>query len=201
MLGEYRRRFPDVQLQLHESFTSMVMKGLITGTLDAGFLRDGGPSPELHVEPLFSEPFVAVLPAHHPLALRKSISAAALRYEPFVFFTPIAGNRAFEKTMSLCEVHGFRPRIVQEAPQWLTILRLVGAGLGVSIAPACVAQIVTPDVVCRSLRGAKVFSDIELAYRAGEDRAIVKSFSRLAADSFRASQHQATRKRSPARQT
>jgi len=188
MLGRYRRQFPNVQLQLHESYTAMVMQGLIKGTLDAGFLRDGGPTPELHVEPLFSEPFVAVLPTHHPLAKRKAISAANLRDEPFVFFSPTAGNRAFEKTISLCEEHGFRPRVVQEAPQWLTILRLVGAGLGVSIAPACVAQIVTPDVVCRSLRGAKVRSDIELAYRTGEDRAIVAAFATIARESFLATQ-------------
>ena len=197
MLGRYRRQFPNVQLQLHESFTAMVMQGLIQSTLDAGFLRDGGPSPELHVEPLFSEPFVAVLPAHHPLAARNAISAASLRDEPFVFFSPTAGNRAFEKTISLCEEHGFRPRVVQEAPQWLTILRLVGAGLGVSIAPACVAQIVTPDVVCRALRGAKVRSDIELAYRTGEDRTIVKAFSRIAAGSFRTPQMHAAHKPIP----
>jgi DNA-binding transcriptional LysR family regulator len=197
MLGRYRRQFPNVQLQLHESYTAMVMQGLIQGTLDAGFLRDGGPSPELHVEPLFSEPFVAVLPAHHPLAARNAISAASLRDEPFVFFSPTAGNRAFEKTISLCEEHGFRPRVVQEAPQWLTILRLVGAGLGVSIAPACVAQIVTPDVVCRALRGAKVRSDIELAYRTGEDRTIVKAFSRIAAGSFRTPQMHAAHKPIP----
>ena len=48
--------------------------------------------------------------------------------------------------MSLCEEHGFRPRVVQEAPQWLTALRLVGAGFGVTIAPACVREI------CRTQR-------------------------------------------------
>jgi DNA-binding transcriptional LysR family regulator len=193
MLGQYRKQYPDVQLQLHESYTSMVMQSLIKGTLDAGFLRDGDPSAELHIQPLFSEPFVAVLPARHPLAKHKSISASGLRYEPFVFFSPSAGNRAYEKPISLCEEHGFHPRVVQEAPQWLTILRLVGAGLGVSIAPACVAQIVTSDVVCRPLRGANVRSDIELAYRIGDDRAIVKAFSRIAADCFRSLQEPANR--------
>ena len=34
--------------------------------------------------------------------------------------------------MTLCEEHGFRPQIVQEASHWLTILSLIGAGLGVS---------------------------------------------------------------------
>ncbi|HMF54063.1 MAG TPA: LysR substrate-binding domain-containing protein, partial [Edaphobacter sp.] len=148
MLGQYRRQYPKVQLQLSETFTSGLIQALTKNTLDAGFLRDGGPTDGLHVEKLFSEPFVAVLPSKHPLAEHKTISAAKLRNEPFVFFSPTAGHRAYEKPISLCEQHGFRPRVVQEAPQWLTILRLVGAGLGVSIAPACVAQIATPDIAC-----------------------------------------------------
>jgi DNA-binding transcriptional LysR family regulator len=96
---------------------------------------------------------------------------------------------AYEKPISLCEEHGFRPRVVQEAPQWLTILRLVGAGLGVSIAPACVQQVAAPNVVCLGLRGAKVNSDIELAYQSGEDRAIVKAFAAIARESFRTATH------------
>ena len=184
MLGQYRRQYPGVQLQLHESFTSGVGQSLLKGTLDAGFLRDGDPTEGLVIETLFSEPFVAVLPHLHPLATRSNISAGQLRDQPFVFFSPMAGDRAYEKPISLCEEHGFRPRVVQEAPQWLTILRLVGAGLGVTIAPACVRQIAAPDVVCLDLRGAGVKSDIELAYQSGESRAIVKAFASIARESF-----------------
>lgn len=183
MLGQYRRHYPKVRLQLHESHTSGVIRGLVTSALDVGLLRDGGESEGLQVEILFSEPFVAVLPSGHPRAKQKSVSAAELRDEPFVFFSPNAGRRAYEKSMSLCEEHGFRPQVVQEAPQWLTVLRLVGAGLGVTIAPACVQQIAAPDVVCRRLRGAKVTSDIELAYRRDEDREIVQAFFRIARSS------------------
>jgi DNA-binding transcriptional LysR family regulator len=186
MLGQYRRQYPKVHLQLSENFTSNLIQSLTKNTIDAAFLRDGDPTDGLSIEPLFSEPFVAVLPSNHPLAKRNVISAANLRDEPFVFFTPTAGTLAYRKTISLCEEHGFRPRVVQEAPQWLTILRLVGAGLGVSIAPACVAQIATPDIACRTLRRASVQSDIELAYRATDDRAIVKSFRKIARASFAA---------------
>jgi DNA-binding transcriptional LysR family regulator len=186
-LGQYRRAFPRVNLQLHESYTSLVVQGLLNGTLDAGFLRDGDPTEGLDVTTIYSEPFLAVLPADHPLAGRPIISTASLRDEPFVFFSPTAGKRAYEKPVSLCEQHGFRPRVVQEAPQWLTAMRLIGAGLGVSIAPACVQQIATPDVVCRPIRGATILSDIELAYRTTEDRPIVKSFAKIARASFAAS--------------
>ena len=191
MLGRYRRLYPKVNLQLHESYTSAIVQKLLKGELDAGFLRDGGQIAGLEIEPLFSEPFIAVLPKKHPLARQKVISARALCDEPFVFFTPAAGTLAYEKPVSLCEEHGFRPRVVQEAPQWLTIMRLVGAGLGVTIAPACVKQVATPDVACLSLRGATVESDIELAYRTSEDRAIVEAIATVARQSF------AKRKRGP----
>lgn len=184
MLGRYRRRHPKADLQLREATSSQLMQSVLDGALDVAFLRDGGPLPGLDVEGLFSEPFVAVLPANHPLARRKTISASALREEPFVFFPLAAGRMAYEKTMSICQKHGFRPRVVQEAPQWLTVLRLVGAGLGVSIAPACVEKIAAPDVVCVRLSLVHVRSDIELASRAGEDRAIVTAFRQIARESL-----------------
>ena len=74
----------------------------------------------------------------------------------------------------------FRPQIVQEASHWLTILRLVGAGLGVSVAPECVREIASPEVVCVNLRGVKVESHLELALLAGETRPIVQAFARIA---------------------
>jgi DNA-binding transcriptional LysR family regulator len=184
MLGRYRRLYPKVNLQLHESYTSAVVQKLLKGELDAGFLRDSGPASGLQIEPLFFEPFIAVVPKTHPLARYQTISAKELREEPFVFFSPAAGTLAYEKPVSLCEEHGFRPRVVQEAPQWLTIMRLVGAGLGVTIAPACVKQIAAPNLVCLSLRNAMVQSNIELAYRTGEDRAVVEAIAIVARDSF-----------------
>jgi len=184
MLGQYRHQFPKVQLQLRESFSALLEQSLVKGMLDAGFLRDGDPMPGLTIEPLFSEPYVAVLPHPHPLAKSRSISAGQLRDEPFVLFAPTAGKLAYERTLSLCLEHGFRPNVVQEAPQWLTILRLVGAGLGVTIAPECVQQIASPHVVCLRLRGAKVRSQIELAYRSTDDRAILRSFAEIARLSF-----------------
>jgi DNA-binding transcriptional LysR family regulator len=175
----YREAYPRVRLHLHESFTSRVIEGLGDGSLDAGILRDGDPAGGLNVTPIFSEPFVAVLPANHPRAKQKSISPAALRDEPFVYFPRAAGARAFEKPLTIFEQYGFRPNIVQEASHWLTILRLIGAGLGVSIAPECVRTIASPDVVCLTLRDTKVFSSIELASLVGESRAIVERFAHI----------------------
>ena len=173
----YREAYPRVRLQLHESFTSRVIDGLQNGTLDAGILRDGDPVKGLNVTTIASEPFVAVLPAHHPRAKGKSISPAALRGEPFVYYPRHAGVRAFEKPFTIFEQYGFRPHIVQEASHWLTILRLIAAGLGVSVAPECVRRIASPDVVCLNLRNTSIVSHLELATLAGEARPLVQAFT------------------------
>ena len=176
----YREKYPQVRLHLHESFTALVTEGLENGTLDAGILRDGDAFEGLQVTTILSEPFVAVLPATHPSANQKSISIAVLRDQPFVYYPRSAGARAYEKPLTLCEEHGFRPQIVQEASHWLTILRLIAAGQGVSIAPACVRHIASAEVVCLPLRGAKAVSNIELAWLAGETRPIVERFKQIA---------------------
>lgn len=182
---KYRELYPRVQFRLHEGFTSRVLDGLDNGMLDAGILRDSDPSEMLNVKPLFSEPFVAVLPVRHPCAKRKTISARMLRDEPFVFYPRTAGARAFEKPLTIFEEHGFRPNIVQEASHWLSILRLVGAGLGVSVAPACVRRMSPPDVVCLPIRDAKVVSNIEIAWAKQKvgSRPMLEHFVRIAISS------------------
>ena len=180
ILRTYREGHPNVQLHLHEGFTSQMMEGMENGTLDAVILRDSDPVAGIEIRSIFTEPYVAVLPVTHKCAAHKTISPGMLRNDPFVLYPRTAGSRAFEKSLSMFEEHGFRPQIAQEASHWLTILRLVGAGLGVSIAPACVKQIAFPDVVCLPLRNTKVVSEIELGKVAGPVRPIVDRFVKIA---------------------
>jgi hypothetical protein len=61
----------------------------------------------------------------------------------------------------------------------------VGAGLGVTIAPACVKRLSVPNTVCRKLRQQSEPTYLELAYRANEVKPITKAFSELARRVFR----------------
>jgi len=187
ILSTHREAYPRIHLRLYEGFTSRVLDGFENGTMDAGILRDSDPSETLHVKTLFTEPYVAVLPATHPCAGQKSISARMLRDEPFVYYPRSAGARAFEKPLTIFEEHGFRPQIVQEASHWVSILSLVGAGFGVSVAPACVRRMASPEVVCLPIRDAKVTSNIEIAWIKGDSRPIVEHFVRIAMSPIKSS--------------
>jgi len=174
-IRRYRRLHPNVELRLREGATGEQMPFLIDGAFDLGFLRDGEARGGLTIETILREPFVAVLPARHRLAARSAISAAALKDEPFVLFSRRMGSLAYDRTVACCEAEGFRPNFVQDAPQWPTVLRLVAAGLGVSLAPACVARITTPGVVFKRVRS-RHWTSIDIGMKAKLDNPAAEAF-------------------------
>lgn len=184
VIKTYRRSYGDVQLRLLEMATGEGIEHLRDGTVDLCFLRDPGEVDGLVIENLFREPFVAILPVRHRLAAQQSISVAKLTGEPFVFYRRVMGPVAYDRTMSLCERAGFHPQIVQDTPQWPTAIRLIGAGLGVSIAPACVAKLGTPGVVFRKIVAKDAFTEIALGRRDETVIPTAAAFIQLARQTF-----------------
>jgi DNA-binding transcriptional LysR family regulator len=184
VLGEYRRRYPDVELRLQETHTSQLIESIRDGSVDVGFLRDGGPIDDLTVTPLVEERFIAIVPRRHRLARASAVRVIQLKDEPFVFFPKSAGPTAWNRTMDLCEEQGFHARIVQEAPHWVTVVSLVGAGLGLTIAPACIRNVAGPTVACRPLVShGRTF--VELAHRSDDNNPVITAFCMLARTLFR----------------
>ncbi len=127
----------------------------------------------LTIKNLLQEPYVAILSKHHPLAGEKRIKPELLAKEPFVLFPPSLAKLAYERTIDMCISHGFRPNVVQEAPQWTTMAMLIGAGLGVSLAPRSVAAIPVPGVVFTPVIS-QARTSIDAAYRSDTSNASVK---------------------------
>ncbi len=182
-IESYRRRYPKVELRLHELDTSAQIAGLLEGRLDLAFLRDGDPTEGILMSTLRKEPYVAVLPEAHPLARKPALKVSDLRHQPFILFARRMGPLAFDRTMACCEKSGFRPNIVQDAPQWPTLVRLVAAGLGVSLAPACVANVTLPGAVYRQVHPTGK-TTIDLAIHAGADNVLVKNFAEAARENL-----------------
>ncbi len=175
----YRRRFPKVELRLREMFTSALIAALQEETMDLAFLRDGDPTEGIQISTVMRERFVAVLPKTHPLAARRVVHVRDLSAEPFVFFARRMGPLAFDRTVGCCERNGFRPNIVQDATQWPTLVRLVAAGLGVTLAPACVQIVSMPGAIYRDVQGA-CRTSIDLGIKTGSDSVLARNFIEVA---------------------
>ena len=172
-IGDFRRAHPDVALELRELHVNEQRSQLAEGMLDICFMRDGEGMAGLTMKTLLREPYVAILSKQHPLAGEKRIRPEVLANEPFVFFPPSLAKLAYERTIEMCISHGFKPNVVQEAPQWTTMAMLIGAGLGVSLAPESVAAIPVPGVVFIPVIS-QARTSIDAAFLAGTSNASVK---------------------------
>jgi len=147
----FRARMPEIELRLQELHSGEQLERLRAGVLDVGILREPVVDDAFTVRELVREPFVSLLPARHRLARRAAIRVGALAREPFVLFPRATAPALYDQIRSVCAEAGFAPAIGAEAREWHTIMGLVAAGFGVSVAPAGVGRLRLPGAVARPL--------------------------------------------------
>ncbi|MGW2836425.1 LysR family transcriptional regulator [Streptomyces sp. NPDC001493] len=176
-LREFSCRRPDVQVSLRDGFTADVLTALERGTADIGIVRDAEESAETDLRPLATERFVAVVPAGHPAAGGDRVEAAALATDPLILFPRSAGALAFDlNTRPLRDAGVKEVQVAQECSHWHTIITLVAAGLGVTVAPLSVTALLPPGARRLELVGPPLMSRIFMATRRGDSRPLVRAF-------------------------
>ncbi|HLG95013.1 MAG TPA: LysR substrate-binding domain-containing protein [Bryobacteraceae bacterium] len=178
-IRRYRQLYSSVSFTLREMATSAIEEALRRREIDLGFLRETKPQNPLGSALFLTERIVVVLPAAHPLASRSSINLRQLKPEPFVLFPPQLGPAFHQVLIGACVSAGFAPRIVQEATQWQTIISLVEAGMGISLAPECVTRFRRAGVTYRVLPHA--ITNVYASWYQGEMAPAVDRFLKVAA--------------------
>lgn len=153
VVRKFRERYPDVGFTLREMSTAAAQEAVHSGEIDLAFLREARAASPLRSTIVFTEPVVAVIPRSHTAAAG-TFTLKSLRGEPFVLFPRRLGPALHDRLTSLCARAGFTPNIVQEATQWQTVISFVEAGVGVTLAPACVRKLRWKGVICRRVPGA-----------------------------------------------
>jgi DNA-binding transcriptional LysR family regulator len=167
VLRRYQAAHAGVVLGLAEMHTTEQLRAVLDGRIDAAFIRSplSDPQRQYTVLTLLQEPLVVALPASHPRAAAAAIALADLRAEPFVLFPRAVGTGLFNDILAACRAAGFDPNIVQEAPQFTSIIGLVSAGLGLSLVPQGLQQLRLDAVIYRPLVGTPVVAPITLVVR------------------------------------
>lgn len=121
---------------------------LAANTIDVGMAVGEVNVPHVLVTRLAREPLVAVLPVEHPLADRQTIDLRDLAGDDFVGFST---SQIHDYIARACITAGFAPRLSLQGPQVHTMIHLVAAGLGVTLAPRCDCAQPVDGVVFRAL--------------------------------------------------
>ncbi|MFZ0971292.1 MAG: LysR family substrate-binding domain-containing protein, partial [Solirubrobacteraceae bacterium] len=118
---------------------------------------------------------VAALPAGHALARLARVPLARLAAEPLVLFPRDQAPGFHDLLIAALGSTGAGPRVVQYAPEMLTIIGLVAAGTGVSLVPASVSRLALDGVIYRPVSGAPR-SELVAITRARDDSALARAF-------------------------
>ncbi|HEY9102339.1 LysR family transcriptional regulator [Chitinimonas sp.] len=137
MFTAYRRRYPNIEIQLLEYGGEQLHECLQGGVVDlAAILAPLGP--ELDGQDVRVEPLTVVLPASHPLADRPELDFPTLAAEPFILFEE--GFTLNRIILDACERQGVAPKICARSAQIDFIVDLVKAELGVAFLPRMLAE-------------------------------------------------------------
>ena len=154
VLTAFGKECPRAQVEVVEETTEEVVRRAAHGEIDLAVLAVPVPHPGLHVEPLFTEDLLAVLPAGHPLAGKAKVTMKELSAERFVLL-----NEAHCLTgtaLSFCTRRGVGPVVTARMHQLTTVLELVRLGHGVSLIPQMAARAdASPERVYRPIAGEK----------------------------------------------
>lgn len=146
ILQAFRSHYPGVELLLFEGSYAEVEAWIKAGAVDLGFIADPSDN-ELDVIPLLTDPYVAVLPANHPLKEQERIDIAQLANEPFLSLK----SGCERLVMRAFEDNGLILNKRFEVAENSTIISMVAAGIGVSVVPSLILPAVPDNIAVKPL--------------------------------------------------
>lgn len=146
LLGEFKRQYPHVELQLHEYGSKKIKQGVNEGTLDIGIVCT---LPDRHenfeVLPFVEDPLQLIVHPSHPLARRRAVDFADLRDEGFVLYSE--DFSLHDQILARCKLAGFQPVILCETSQREFMTQMVAAKLGVALLPSKICEELAPETI------------------------------------------------------
>jgi DNA-binding transcriptional LysR family regulator len=130
----FHRRFPDMRVRLSSHNEQEIEQALLDDPeVSLGVAAPHEPSPRLQYLHLFSLEWSLITPPGHPLLRKRRLSLAELADIPLILFE--RGSTGREHVVDAFYEAGTAPTVGLEATNTEIIVRMVEAGLGVSLVP------------------------------------------------------------------
>jgi DNA-binding transcriptional LysR family regulator len=124
-LVKVKNRWPELKTIAQETSNFQQIEMLLTRKTDLGVAPNIVLPPEVGSKILYKENFVLILPVGHPLSKK----------ETFILPQLSTGVGYVETILQIFQGFGFKPKVAHESAHSIGVLRLVEAGLGISIEP------------------------------------------------------------------
>jgi DNA-binding transcriptional LysR family regulator len=135
ILKAFKQQFPQLKTNLIEATNLFEINALLHREIDLGFGPNIITPPEIEQKIIYTENFVLLLPENHWLQQENFVGLSQVAQENFIL-PPKSESRGYVETIeAICQSEGFLPQVTQQSGHSMTVLRLVEAGMGVSIEP------------------------------------------------------------------
>lgn len=157
-----REALPALEVEPWEDQTTALLERLRGHELDAALLATEVDGSDLASQPLFAEPFLAALPAEHPLAGQEMVAEADLARDILVLAD---GHCLRDQALAICG-RGDASGGTLRAASLSTLLNMVAAGYGTTLIPGLAAGAAQDaGIVLRKL-AAPVGRTVRIVWRA-----------------------------------
>lgn len=182
LLAAWHDRHPDVVLTLHELNDNELSAALAERTLDAALVTTQALRRSANTVPVYREPLVAALPQGHVLASYASLTWALLREQTLL----IQGwNDSHLARAFYASLLGEGVKFSSHPASKQSVMALVGAGFGMTLAAKSQSEVLFPSVVYKPIAEDDAWVQVELAWRPTSEDAAVGRFVAFMRDEAR----------------
>jgi LysR family transcriptional regulator, low CO2-responsive transcriptional regulator len=138
ILGDAIRSYKkktEIPLRLLTANREQTLELVLTGQAQLGVTAFDSVPDNLQAKLLTTVPTVLVVPKHHVLAKRKSISISQLNGSELIVPSPDRPHR--EAISRMLDIHGVSWKVALEATGWELTIQFVKLGLGIAIVNGC----------------------------------------------------------------
>ncbi len=178
-------KFPNAQITVSSGTSQVLVEKIMHNAIDVAFVSLPVDNANIITEMLFSDVMVAISHPSHPLAKKKTISAASLAKENLILGEQ--GGNARRMIDEFFDDAHVRPNVVMELSRQEAINKMVEnkMGVGISGTKYVAGEIAEGRLISWKLEGADIKWDLGLArLRGGYFSPIAKEFVELCKESF-----------------
>jgi len=176
VLRDFCTAHPRLRLALRELSSSEQLVELVHDRLDLGFVHTTRVPAGFSQILVSSQPFVACLPAGHPLAACKRLPLEGLKDEAFAIVMRAVSPDYHDRILAACADAGYEPALAFELRHWLSVVSVIAQGLSVGLVPAALQQAGLPGVVFVPLERPLAPYDTHCLWRTGKDEGPMGAF-------------------------
>ena len=146
-IGGFHKLYPHVQYNLWNGNSDDVVDRVMKGLCDMAIIMEPHNAEGVHSLPVYSEPWIAMIPTSHPLASIPGDQIELSELAPYELIIPSRASRLQEITDWFRTI-GKQPVIRCRIAHMLNAYELTREGVGITIYPAAAAEIAKDPSIC-----------------------------------------------------